>query len=279
VVLDEGLAINQAVLTIAFAFFMSAAPTAIGALITARHDLTTSLTETGRAREAELEAREATARASERARIAREIHDAVGHHATLIAVESAALAATTREQQTKDTAQRVRALAKETLAEMRAALGLLNAPSEPAENYNDLPRLVAQARAAGLPVHFDDQTGPLSSPAAGRAVYRVVQEALTNITKHAPGATVHITLTQQSRAVRVTVTNAAPATTRPLAKDHDGTGLHGLSERVTLLGGTFTAAPTADGGFTVEATLPTGRTKVGQEDSTYGGGARNPTNA
>ncbi len=278
VVLNEQLPVNQVVLTLAYTFFMSAAPTAIGALITARHDLTTSLAETGRAREAELEAREATARASERARIAREIHDAVGHHATLIAVESAALAATTAEDRTRDTALRVRELAKETLAEMRAALGLLNAPREPAEGYADLPRLVDRARAAGLPVDYDDQTTTTPTPAVGRAVYRVVQEALTNITKHAPGAPVQVRLTKHAGAVHVSITNAAPPhhTTRTT---HDGTGLHGLSERVTLLGGTFTASSRPDGGFAVEATLPTGRTKVDQKDSTCGGSARDPANA
>jgi signal transduction histidine kinase len=278
VVLNERLPLNQLLLTLAYTFFMSAAPAAIGALITARQDLTTSLTETGRAREAELEAREATARASERARIAREIHDAVGHHATLIAVESAALAATTTEQHTKDTALRVRALAKETLAEMRVALGLLNAPREPAEGYNDLPRLIDRARAAGLPVDYDNRAGTTMSSATGRALYRVIQEALTNVTKHAPNTAVQIHLTQRTNAVHVTVANAAPQS-HPPHQDHGGTGLHGLSERVAMLGGTFTATPHPDGSFTVEATLPTGRTKVDQKDSTYGGSARNPANA
>ncbi|HEX6341330.1 sensor histidine kinase [Umezawaea sp.] len=278
VVLNERLPPNQALLTLAYTFFMSAAPAAIGALITARQDLTTSLAETGRAREAELEALEATARASERARIAREIHDAVGHHATLIAVESAALAATTAEERTRDAALRVRELAKETLAEMRAALGLLNAPREPAEGYTDLPHLVDRARAAGLPVDFDATNATTPGPAAGRAVYRVIQEALTNVTKHAPNAPVRIRLTTHNHHLHVTVTNAPPLH-RPPQQDPGGTGLHGLSERVTLLGGTFTAAPTSDGGFTLEATLPTGRTKVDREHSTYGGGERNPTNA
>ena len=278
VVVNESLPLNQLLLTLAYTFFMSAAPAAIGALITARQDLTTSLAETGRAREAELEALEATARASERARIAREIHDAVGHHATLIAVESAALAATTTEPRTKDTALRVRALAKETLAEMRAALGLLNAPREPPEGYDDLPKLITRARAAGLPVDYDNRAGTVPTSAAGRALYRVIQEALTNVTKHAPNAPVQIRLTRHPGTVHVTVVNAAPQTTPP-HHDHGGTGLHGLSERVTMLGGTFTATPRPDGGFVVEATLPTGRTKVDQKDSTYGGSARNPANA
>jgi signal transduction histidine kinase len=276
VVLNQRLAVNQAVLTVAFAFFMSAAPAAIGALVTTRQDLTTSLAETDRAREAELEAREATARASERARTAREIHDAVGHHATLIAVESAALAANTAEQHAKDTELRVRALAKETLAEMRAALGLLNTAENLAEAYHDLPHLIARARAAGLHVHFDDRACPPTSPVAGRAIYRVVQEALTNITKHAPDTTVHISLTSHPRTIHVAVTNTAPTTRTP---HNDGTGLHGPSERMILLGGTFTAAPTPDGGFTAEAKLPTGITKVGQEASTCGGSAGIPANA
>ncbi|MCS7482848.1 sensor histidine kinase [Umezawaea endophytica] len=278
VALNERLPLNQLLLTLAYTFFMSAAPAAIGALITARQDLTTSLAETARAREAELEAREATARASERARIAREIHDAVGHHATLIAVESAALAATTTDQHTKDTALRVRGLAKETLTEMRAALGLLNAPREPAQGYLDLPNLINRARAAGLPVDYTNHARTTPTPAVGRAIYRVVQEALTNVTKHAPNAPVQIHLTRQSHSIHITVTNTASPNPPP-HQHHDGTGLHGLSERVTTLGGTFTATPGPDGGFSVEATLPTGRTKVDQKDSTYGGSARNPANA
>lgn len=278
VIAHESLSVNRTVLTLAYTFFLSAAPAAIGALITTRHDLTASLAETDRAREAEWEAREATARSAERARIAREIHDAIGHHATLIAVESAALAATTAEPHTKDTALRVRALAKETLAEMRAALGLLNAPREPAEGYDHLPLLVDRARSAGLPVTYDNDTRTPPSPAAGRALYRVVQEALTNVTKHAPGTQVHISLTRRNGLIKATITNAPP-TTVPPPPDHEGTGLHGLSERVTLLGGTLTTTRHPDGGFTVEASLPAGRTKVDQKDSTYGGSERNTANA
>jgi signal transduction histidine kinase len=274
VVVNEHLGPNQIVLTVAFAFFMSAAPAAIGALITTRQDLTTSLAETRRAREAELEAREANARSAERARIAREIHDAVGHHATLIAVESAALATTTLDTATRDTALRLRALAKESLAEMRAALGLLNVPSD---DY-DLPALITRARAAGLAVDLDDQSLAPLPPAVARAAFRVVQEALTNVTKHAPGANVQVTLTSQGNRVQIRVVNtpAPPPTVPPIPS---GTGLHGLSERVRMLGGTLTATRNSKGGFAVEAVLPMGRTKVGQKDSTFGGSARNSANA
>lgn len=283
VILNERMGLNQILLTLSFTFFMSAAPAALGALITARQELTHSLDETRRARSAELSAREESARSAERARIAREIHDAVGHHATLIAVEAAALAATTSEERTRETALRLRALAKETLAEMRAALGLLNAPRQPAEGYSDLPRLVDRARAAGLAVRLDDRPGSNLPPSVGRAVYRVVQEALTNVTKHAPGAAVQARLARQGDRVVVTVVNGPPARHAPPMTDHGGTGLHGLSERVRMVGGTLSAEPRPDGGFAVEARLPAGNPastpKVDEEDSTFGGSARDAANA
>ncbi|OKI20870.1 histidine kinase [Saccharothrix sp. CB00851] len=276
VVVSQGLAPGAALLTFAFSLFMAGAPAALGALITTRRELTASLAEASRARTAEVEAREDGARAAERARIAREIHDAVGHHATLIAVESAALAATTEDARTRDTALRLRALAKEALAEMRAALGLLN--TEPTPGFEGLPSLVDRARSAGLTVHYEDQSGtPPPPPATGRAAYRVVQEALTNVTKHARDSTVHVRLSKQDGRLRVTITNSRPTTTPP--PDQGGHGLHGLRERVAQAGGTLTATANPDGGFTVDATLPAGPSKVDTDDSTFGGSARNPANA
>ncbi|MFC6093586.1 sensor histidine kinase [Saccharothrix lopnurensis] len=269
VVAHESLAPNQAFLTFAFALFMAGAPTALGALITTRRRLTASLAEASRARTAELEAREEGAKASERARIAREIHDAVGHHATLIAVESAALAATTDDRGTRDTALRLRALAKESLAEMRAALGLLN--TEPIPGYDGIPHLVDRARAAGLTVAYEDRTTGAPPPATGRAAYRVVQEALTNVTKHAPGAPTEVNLTPRGNHLTVTVTNGPPTSAPSQPSSPGGHGLHGLEERVALAGGTLITRR-ASGGFTVEATLPVGP-PAGTNDSTFGGGA------
>ncbi|PSL52458.1 signal transduction histidine kinase [Saccharothrix carnea] len=276
VVVSQGLAPGAALLTFAFSLFMAGAPTALGALITTRRELTASLAEASRARTAEVEAREDGARAAERARIAREIHDAVGHHATLIAVESAALAATTEDAKTRDTALRLRALAKEALAEMRAALGLLN--TEPTPGFEGLPSLVDRARSAGLTVHYEDRSGTPPPPATGRAAYRVVQEALTNATKHAPNSTVHVRLSKQDENLRVTIVNDRPTTTPP-PPDQGGHGLHGLRERVAQAGGTLTTTAHPDGGFTVDATLPTGPSKVDTDDSTFGGSARNRANA
>jgi signal transduction histidine kinase len=276
VVVTQRLGPGSALLTFAFSLFMSGAPTALGALITTRRKLTASLAEASRARTAELEAREAGARASERARIAREIHDAVGHHTTLIAVESAALAATTEDADTRETALRLRALAKDSLAEMRAALGLLN--TEPTPGYEGLQSLIERATSAGLAVHYEDDVSPPPPPATGRAVYRVVQEALTNVTKHAPGATVQVRLSKQDGHVHVAVVNGPPTAPVP-AKDQGGHGLHGLRERVTSVGGTLTTTARADGSFAVHAKLPVGPSKVDRDDSTFGGSARNAANA
>ncbi|HEX7304340.1 histidine kinase dimerization/phosphoacceptor domain-containing protein, partial [Lentzea sp.] len=118
VALTKPIPFGPLLLAFAFAFGLAAAPTALGALVTTRKDLTHSLYETRRARAAELEAQETSARDAERARIAREIHDSVGHHATLIAVESAALAATAADPSVRETALRLRSLAKESLSEM-----------------------------------------------------------------------------------------------------------------------------------------------------------------
>ncbi|MEU5693332.1 histidine kinase [Actinosynnema sp. NPDC020468] len=253
---------NGAILTYAFGLFMSGAPTALGALITTRQRLTASLAEESRARGAELEARESAARASERARIAREIHDAVGHHVTLMAVESAALAATSDDPRTRQTATRLRSSAKEALAEMRTALGLLDSPP-PVET---LHTLVDRARAAGLSVTLDDRS-PTPPPPTARAAYRVVQEALTNVTKHAPGSTVRVRLSSVDGCLHVTVINTPPPSA-PSPSSEGGTGLHGLRERVRQAGGTLTTGRTPDGGWTVKANLPSGPSKVDKNNST-----------
>ncbi|GAA0263532.1 hypothetical protein GCM10010492_75730 [Saccharothrix mutabilis subsp. mutabilis] len=277
VVATQSLTVGGILLTYSFTLFMSGAPAALGALIKTREDLTASLEATQQARAAELEAREQSARASERARIAREIHDAVGHHATLIAVESAALAATTTDEDVRETATRLRSLAKESLSEMRTALGLLN--TDPSPTYASIPALVDRARAAGLTIRLEDRSTAPIPPSISRAAFRVIQEALTNVTKHAPGAPVQVRLADKDNTLTIKVTNGHP-TSRPPASSGGGKGLVGLSERVSLVGGTLTTTPREDGSFDLTATLPLSRpSKVDTDDSTFGGSARNPANA
>jgi signal transduction histidine kinase len=173
------------VMSVAFSLVGLFGPAAFGALMRVRRELTASVVALRRAREAELEARLDSARAAERARIAREIHDSVGHHSTLIAVQSAALAATAPDDAVREAALGLRVLAKESLAEMRAALGLLN--DGPPLGLADLPSLLTRVCRAGLRIEFDgDIVEADTSPVIGRAIYRIVQEALTNVTKHAP---------------------------------------------------------------------------------------------
>jgi signal transduction histidine kinase len=233
-----------------------------------RRELTSSLAQLQRARSAELEARLESARAAERARIAREIHDSVGHHSTLIAVQSAALAATATDDATREAAIRLRLLAKDSLAEMRTALGLLN---DRPPGLADLPDLLTRVCSAGLRIDFDGDPVDVDAP-TGRAIYRIVQESLTNITKHAPASAVRVKLLRNPSHILVSIVNGPP--TRPTPQSPTtpgGLGLAGLTERVRTINGTLDTQPLPDGGFSVQAKLPLTPTKVEPAHSTSGG--------
>jgi signal transduction histidine kinase len=214
--------------------------------------LAASVDQLQEAREVELDVRTQRARSAERARIGREIHDAVGHHATLIAVEAAALEATTAEPETKEVAVRVRRLAKASLAEMRTALGLVGGRS----GGSDMPALtdlITNARQAGMAVSLIDEAPPDLLPPVRRAAYRIVQESLTNAAKHAPGSPVGVTLTRSTGTLEVTITSG-PASVAS-ADDGGGLGLTGMAERAKSVGGHLMVDRTNDL-FTVRAQLP-----------------------
>ena len=245
-------------LTALAATLYSGAPAVLGMLSTTREHLETSLRELSAAREATVAAREEVARAAERDRIGREIHDSVGHHATLIAVSAAALAATSTDEHTREAAERLRRLAKRALAEMRAALGLLGTDAEPRAGIDALPELVDRARETGMRVEMVGADGLGDDVPLGveRTVYRLVQESLTNAARHAEGAEVEVRLERWAKELRVTVLNGPPSlpmlpTTRP------GGGLAGLAERIGMMGGRLRARPTSKGGFLVQGRLPT----------------------
>lgn len=253
-------ALQNWVLGILFAGAASAAPAVLGMLITTREQLTASLRDLEAAREATVSAREEVARAAERDRIGREIHDAVGHHATMIAVGAAALAATSTDDQTRETAERLRVLAKRALAEMRAALGLLGTDSELSAGIGALDDLVARARETGMHVelvgaHSLGDDIPLG---VERTVYRLIQESLTNAAKHAEGSDVEVNIERWATELRVTIVNGPPP--RPkmsLPGGRVGGGLAGLAERIGMMGGRLRARPTSKGGFSVQGRLPT----------------------
>jgi signal transduction histidine kinase len=210
----------------------------------------------------------------ERARIARELHDVVAHHLSLIVVR--AQSAPYRLTRPADTSAEFGALsetAREALTEMQRLLGVLRtgevAERAPQPQLGDLPALIEDARRAGLAIKLS-QHGPLDGlPAAvGVCGYRIVQESLSNAGRHAPGAAISVGVAVEPPVVRLKVSNGPPAAarhrsaavTRPgTANGHQhGHGLAGMRERVTLLGGTFSAGPASGGGFEVTAELPAG---------------------
>lgn len=252
---------QQGLLTVGFVMVNVGAATVMGLLVGTRARLVESLAELDRARETALSARADAARAEERARIGREIHDAVGHHITLIAVGAAALAASTAEDATRRSAQQLGALARRSLGEVRTALGLAGGPYRDEETGGDavvadVGVLVTQWRDAGLAVELVDDGGAVGiCPVVGRAAYRVVQESLTNAARHAPGSAVRVEVEREPLSLAVRVANTAAAEAGDVV-GRGGAGLAGLTERVGSAGGELTAGPRPDGGFAVSAVFP-----------------------
>lgn len=247
---------RDGILSVLFAMLWMSSPSALGMLISTRQRLAASLAELRRAREAELEVRAQRARSAERARIGREIHDAVGHHATLIAVEAAALEATTAEPETKEVAVRVRRLARASLAEMRTALGLVGGRSEGGGDLTEVADLVTNARQAGMSVTLTDSARADVLPPVSRAAYRIIQESLTNAAKHTvPGTPVQVTIARQAGTLEITITSGPTPSAVPDPDLDGGQGLTGMAERARSVGGHL-MVERANGLFTVCAQLP-----------------------
>lgn len=202
----------------------------------------------------------------ERSRIARELHDVVAHHMSVIAVQAASapyrIEGGVGEAAAREFAA-INAAARESLRDMRHLLGALRGPdgapgTEPQPGLDDLGKLVESARRAGVPVEtkIDDPVRP--SPVVSLTAYRIVQEALSNVVRHAPGAGTTVTIgTAPGGGVCVEVVNERPARPATPAAG-SGLGLVGMRERVAALGGSLTAQATEGGGFAVRAELPEG---------------------
>jgi signal transduction histidine kinase len=238
-------------------------PGAIGAYVRSRAELMTALTERAERAEAERELLAREAIATERTRIAREMHDAVGHRVSLMVLQAGAIemAATDRDR-VEQLACQVQLAGRQALDELRQAVGVLRdgedggAPLTPQPGLDDIERLVKECRAAGMDVEMTaPPEAPPVDPAVCRAAYRIVQEGLTNAGRHAPGAAVTVTVERPPGRLVVRVVNGPPREpTR--ATGGGGFGLVGLGERVRTLDGTLRAEPRLDGGFLVEAVLP-----------------------
>ncbi|MBB6395008.1 signal transduction histidine kinase [Actinomadura coerulea] len=215
-------------------------------------------------------------RLRERARIAQDMHDSLGHELALIAVRAGALeVAPELGDRHRAAAAELRTGAADATDHLREIIGLLRddaadapsgAPSDAAGSSapparparESIPDLVDRARASGVPVHLtgDADAHAGLGPMAALTAHRVVQEAITNAAKHAPGAAVTVALARTGTGgTTVTVANDPPPDGPPLLPS-GGRGLAGLTDRVRLLGGTLHAAPTPAGGFLVTADIP-----------------------
>ncbi len=200
----------------------------------------------------------------ERARIGRELHDVVAHHMSLIAVQAETAPYRIGEipESVSGEFTAISAAARAALAEMRRLLGVLRNDEEavrtPQPQIDEIDEMITTARNAGITVDYTPVGALESVPQSiGLCAYRIVQEALTNASRHAPGAAVTVHLVRNEDALRLEVVNG-PARAA-VAADGDtglGQGLTGMRERASLLGGALTAGATTDGGFAVTAVLP-----------------------
>ncbi|MGA5565233.1 sensor histidine kinase [Streptomyces platensis] len=203
-------------------------------------------------------------RLRERARIAGDMHDSLGHDLALIALRAGALEVDPRlDADRQAAAGELRAAAGTATERLREIIGVLrtddeSAPRVPADE--SVARLVDRARASGMTVTLEqaDDTGTGTLPAmTGHALHRVVQESLTNAAKHAPGAAVRVRIGRDAGQLQVTVDSTAGTAGPGAGPVSGGSGLVGLDERVRLAGGALRAGPAPEGGFTVSARLPT----------------------
>ncbi|GAA1869574.1 sensor histidine kinase [Asanoa iriomotensis] len=208
--------------------------------------------------------------AEQRSRLATEMHDVVSHRVSLIVLQAGALEVTATDEATRKAAEEVRANGWQALAELREVVRLLHAPSHGEEGgvverpdarvpAPDLAELVAASESVGVRVDLVQDGQPIhTSPVIGRTAYRIVQEALTNVRKHAHGAQARVHVRYRPDGLRLTIDNtASPNPGDPgLSDAGGGHGLEGLRRRITLVGGTIHTGPRPDGGFRVDAALP-----------------------
>jgi signal transduction histidine kinase len=206
----------------------------------------------------------ATAAERERSRIARELHDVVTHGMSVMVVQSQAAQslAGTDANRAREAMRAVEEAGREALGEMRRLLGVIRgdpvAELAPQPRLDDVPGLVARVRKAGLPITCDFEGDSATVP-AGVAVsaYRVVQEALTNVVKHAGPVPTNVRTAVADGTLEITVTNGPPAEAAAPAVG-GGAGLAGMRERVAVYDGILEAGQSTDGGFRVRAIFPVG---------------------
>jgi signal transduction histidine kinase len=241
---------------VALALLQLAAFLLAGVLVRARRQATWLA-----ARSAALQRQAEQAAAAERARIARELHDIIAHHLSVVVLHAAGARASGGADLV--TLEEIEHSGRQALIETRRLFGVLRDPDEetgraPQPGISELPALAGSLRAAGLEVSLSvDGDHTALPPAVNVSAYRIVQEALTNVLKHAGPARAEVTVGCMDSAVTIEVTDDGPGNPAPPALT-GGQGLAGMRERVALFGGDLRAGPRPGGGFTVCARLPVG---------------------
>ncbi len=235
----------------------------LGAVVRSRQQRIVTLQADAQALSREYDERVAAATSAERAAIARELHDIVAHAVSVIVIQAQAGSRAVDDDPgtVRSTLRTIESTGRSALADLRRLLTLLSADEVSvvaSPGLAHLPELVDGFRAGGLPVSLELPDGLLSlSGAADLASYRLVQEALTNTLKHAPGARAAVTVRCQDHHVELTVEDQGTAETPdPSSIEGTGRGLIGMRERVSLAGGTLRFAGPTAGGFRIRADLP-----------------------
>jgi signal transduction histidine kinase len=243
-----------------FTFAACAAAIALGLYTAARRRVLDGLRERAERLDRERELMADRAVAEERLRIARELHDVIAHNVSLMVVQAQGLGATVHDPQVLEASDAIAQLGRQAMTEMHRTLKLLRdehtgAQLTPQPGLENLDNLLDLSRAAGLEIELtvEGRRRPLPQ-SVNLSAFRIVQEALTNVIKHAAGAHATVTVSYRRRELQLTIVddgeNRVP--TRPT----EGHGVIGMRERTSLFGGTLTAEARSDHGFQVTAVLP-----------------------
>jgi signal transduction histidine kinase len=203
----------------------------------------------------------------ERLRIAREVHDVVGHAMIAINVQAGVAAHLLDHDtdQARESLLHIKRTSGDALTDLRATLGILRDPAQaapvgPAAGLDDLDAVAGQLRAAGVDVTVDVDTAGMVPTSVHSASYRIVQEALTNVLRHANAETVNVVVRDNDDVLTIVVADDGRSTGQPTTGS--GAGVRGMRERAEALGGTLHAGPGAEGGWRLQATLPLERARA-----------------
>jgi signal transduction histidine kinase len=251
--------LNTIVSDLLYGLLLGGGPAALGMLVRTRQELDLRLHQLAASQETEKRLHAQQVLAEDRARLAREMHDLVSHKVMVISAQAGGLSVAAGDPVSRRTAETIQGLASDTLHELRAMVGMLRDPVAshvsvtPGTLLADIERLVSGS-GVGARLHLDVPDTPPDEEIQ-HAAYRIVQEALTNVAKHAPGAPTSVLVARARDMILVEVRNGRATEPASPGAASGGYGLIGLRERAAELGGRLEAWPVA-GGFAVRAELP-----------------------